>query len=232
MPELDGLELTRVIKADRAVADTAVILLTSVKNLAESRHMRAAGCIVCLTKPVRSAQLLSALQAAASAKHDPTSYKSIVALEKNCAMSGYGSAASSPLRALVVEDNVVNQKVAVRLLEKLGLHADVAANGRQAIEMLGLWPYDVVFMDCQMPVLDGYGATVEIRRHGPNQSVRIVAMTADVTVRARERCMESGMDDFITKPVSRESVRLMVEKWAAPCAPGGLPFRNNSGAIS
>lgn len=215
MPELDGLELTRAVKADGALADTAVILLTSVGDLGKWRHMRAAGCVVCLSKPVRSAQLLSALRTAAPAKHEDTSYQSIAALEKSCAMHDYPPAASSPIRALIVEDNVVNQKVAARLLEKLGLHADIAANGRAAIEMLGLLPYDVVFMDCQMPVLDGYGAAVEIRRRpGPNQNVRIIAMTADVTVRARERCMESGMDDFITKPTSRESLSLMVEKWA------------------
>lgn len=111
-------------------------------------------------------------------------------------------ASSSELRVLVVEDNAVNQKVAVMMLMRLGVRADVAGNGKEALGMLRLLPYDVVLMDCQMPEMNGYEATAEIRKmEGANRHVRIIAMTADVMVGSRERCLNAGMDDFVSKPV-------------------------------
>ena len=93
--------------------------------------------------------------------------------------------------------------------------ADMASNGQEAIEKADALPYDLVFMDCHMPVLDGYEATAEIRRRQrPNHIMRIIAITAEATVSAREQCMQAGMDDFITKPMSPGSLRLMIEKWA------------------
>ena len=122
-------------------------------------------------------------------------------------MSVAGRFAGSALRVLVVEDNVVNQRVAVRMLERLGLRADVAGDGRQALEMLLLAPYDVIFMDCQMPEMDGYEAAAEIRRlEGQNPRVTIIAMTADVLKGSRERCLKAGMDTFISKPVKLDDL--------------------------
>lgn len=214
MPEIDGLELTKAVKADSALQTTIVILLTSVSDLGESRQMRAVGCAACLTKPVRNSQLLNALLTSWSVRLQEKSHRSIMALEKNCAMSDQELAENSSLRVLIVEDDVVNQKVAARLLEKLGINADITANGQEAVEKLDLLPYDLVFMDCQMPVLNGYEATAEIRRRQqPKQSVRIIALTADATVQAREQCRQAGMDDLITKPVSLDRLKLMVEKW-------------------
>ena len=118
------------------------------------------------------------------------------------------------MRGLVVEDNVVNQKVASRLLEKLGLRADVAANGREAIRMLEMLPYDLVFMDCQMPEMNGYEATEEIRRlEGSKRHVTIVAMTAEATVSCQEQCTKAGMDGFISKPVKVEDVIQAIRDW-------------------
>ncbi len=109
---------------------------------------------------------------------------------------------SSPARVLVVEDNPLNQKVAGRLLKRIGIRSDLAVNGLEALRMLQSQPYDVVLMDCQMPEMDGYQATAMLRRmEGPNQRVRVIALTADA-VGGRERCLAAGMDDFISKPVS------------------------------
>jgi CheY-like chemotaxis protein len=122
-----------------------------------------------------------------------------------------------PIRVLVAEDNVVNQKVAIRMLEKLGLRADVAGNGREAVEMLRILPYDIVFMDCQMPEMNGYEAIGEIRhREHPNRHVPVIAMTADAIAGSRERCIEAGMDDYIAKPVKMEALIDALKRWAIP----------------
>jgi CheY-like chemotaxis protein len=119
-----------------------------------------------------------------------------------------------PVRVLVAEDNIVNQKVAQRMLEKLGMRPDLAANGREAVEMFGLLPYHLIFMDCQMPEMDGYAATREIRRkEGANEHVPIVAMTAEVLAGRREQCLAAGMDDYIAKPVKMEILFEALRKW-------------------
>jgi CheY-like chemotaxis protein len=118
-----------------------------------------------------------------------------------------GKFAGLPIRVLVVEDNIVNQKVASRLLERLGLRADVACDGREAIAMLEMMPYDLIFMDCQMPEMNGYEATAEIRRReGKDRHVPIVAMTAEATVTCKEQCSAVGMNGYISKPVRMDDI--------------------------
>ena len=125
-----------------------------------------------------------------------------------------------PVRVLVAEDNVVNQKVAVKLLEKLGIRADVAADGREAVELCAMLPYDLIFMDCQMPEMDGYAATAEIRqRQGANGRPAIIAMTAEVMEGCREHCIASGMDDYISKPVRRDDIIEALKKWVPKAIP-------------
>jgi CheY-like chemotaxis protein len=121
---------------------------------------------------------------------------------------------------LVVEDNLVNQKVAVRLLENMGCRVDVAANGHEAVEASDRNPYDCIFMDCQMPELDGYEATGLIRRReagaGAGSHVPIIAMTANALEGDRERCLAVGMDDYVSKPVKRDELESTLERWAPP----------------
>ncbi len=113
-----------------------------------------------------------------------------------------------------MDDNTTNQKVGRLMLENLGCRVDTAANGKEAVEMLELLPYDTVFMDCEMPEMDGYEATAEIRRRMTGQQrIPIIAMTAKAIQGDRERCLDSGMDDYITKPVRLEDIEAALERW-------------------
>ena len=119
----------------------------------------------------------------------------------------------SGIRVLIAEDNVVNQKVAKLMLRKLGLRADVAANGVEAVRMLDLAPYDIILMDCHMPEMDGYAATREIRRgEGSNRRGNIIAMTAEAMSGARDQCLLSGMDDYVSKPIRLEDLFEVLQK--------------------
>lgn len=120
-----------------------------------------------------------------------------------------------PAKVLLVEDNPINQAVAIAMLKKLGCSVDVAENGLRAVEMAGQSDYHIVIMDCMMPVMDGYQATVEIRRFelSAGGRVPIVALTANATTYDRPRCLEAGMDDYMTKPVSIEALYTMLYRW-------------------
>jgi len=128
---------------------------------------------------------------------------------------------STTRRVLVADDNAVNQRVASRMLERLGLRTDVAGNGLEAVRMLRALPYDAIFMDCQMPEMDGYAATREIRRtEKPGHHITIIAMTAEALAGAREQCLAAGMDDYIAKPVMLSDLSKAIDKWLVP-----EPFR-------
>jgi signal transduction histidine kinase/DNA-binding response OmpR family regulator len=237
MPGMDGATLARAIKSDPAIRGTVLVMLTSVGYLDAVRHTESASLDACLSKPVRQSQLLNTLATAWSKQQhvalaDAARPASRIA-EMKSALAG--RSAGWPIRVLVAEDNVVNQKVAVHMLERLGLRADVAANGRETVRMFELLPYDLVFMDCQMPEMDGYEAAGEIRRReGPGRRVAIIAMTADAMAGCREQCLEAGMDDFVNKPVAMEALFEALQRWVpvkepAPEAPGpAQPFVGQS----
>jgi signal transduction histidine kinase/DNA-binding response OmpR family regulator len=220
MPGMDGAEVAGAIKADPAIRDTVVVLLTSVGEWSElSRRTEGARVDASLVKPVRQSQLLNTLATAWSKNKEITLVGSLAsarrAVQANSELAGEFSGLS--LRVLLAEDNPVNRQVAAHMLGKLGIRPDVAVNGREAVEMFGVSPYDLIFMDCQMPELDGYAATREIRsRERRGRQVRIVAMTAEVMEGARELCIEAGMDDYVSKPVQRDQMIEALRKWHVP----------------
>jgi signal transduction histidine kinase/CheY-like chemotaxis protein len=216
MPGMDGAELARAVKANAQIRETVVVLLTSVSQWIAVRQKESGTIDASLVKPVRQSQLLNTLSTAWSKKHQlsvPTHARADRPVEE---MRGALAVlfGGLPVRVLVADDNIVNQRVALRMLEKLGMRPDLAADGREALEKFGLLPYDLIFMDCQMPEMDGYAATREIRRReGPNQHVPIVAMTAEVLAGCRERCLAAGMDDHLPKPVKMEFLFEALRKW-------------------
>jgi len=218
MPGMDGVEVAGAIKADPAIRDTLVVMLTSIGHWSELRT-EGARVDASLVKPVRESHLLNALATTWSKKlegaHVGRSTLAREAVHVDSKLAGEFS--SLAVRVLVAEDNLVNRKVATLMLGKLGIRPDVAANGREAIEMFEITPYDLIFMDCQMPELDGYAATRKIRslQRGGHR-VTIIAMTAEAMEGSREVCLAAGMDDYISKPVKRNEICEALRKWLAP----------------
>ncbi len=211
MPSMDGAMLAAAIKSDPRICGCVIVMLTSIGNWGEVRRLEGASIDACLVKPVRNSQLLNTLVSTWSRHLERTSLDREILSRTSTSTAGRptlaGKFAGLSIRVLVVEDNIVNQKVASRLLERLGLRADVAGNGREAIEMLEMMPYDLVFMDCQMPEMNGYEATAEIRRReGKDRHVPIVAMTAEASVTSKEQCLAAGMDSYIPKPVRLDDI--------------------------
>ena len=224
MPGMDGATLAREIKADPLTRDTVLVMLTSVGYSSAMKQTEGASVDACLPKPVRQSQLLNTLATVWSKKQRMASVDAAKPANRTAEMksvlSGRSAAGWLPIRVLMAEDNAINQKVGVRMLERLGLRADVAANGREAVRMFELLPYDLVFMDCQMPEMDGYEATREIRRReGAGRQVAIIAMTADAMAGCREQCLAAGMDDFIAKPVAMEAMFEALQRWAPAKGP-------------
>ena len=196
MPEMDGLELARAIRRLRDESELRLVLLTSLSGLPQTRS--AGEFSAQLTKPIKASQLYNALLRALA---EP-------AMEPAAVAAGAGDMPeSSSLRILLAEDNSVNQKVALRILERLGHRADVASNGLQALEALERQTYDVVLMDVQMPEMDGLDASRRICERWPDESrPRIIAMTANAMIEDREACFAAGMDDYVAKPVRPEEL--------------------------
>src|SRR5438046_3803316 len=205
MPDVDGFELARSIKSDPRIASVRLVMLTSLGQRGDGAKARDAGIAAYLTKPVKQSQLFDCLTTVLNTT--PMSDELRTASNLVTRHTFHETKQMSHKLILLAEDNVVNQKVAVRQLQKLGYRADTVANGREAVEALSRIPYDLVLMDCQMPEMDGYEATTEIRRReGAAKHTAIVAMTAHALCGDREKSIAAGMDDHITKPVKQEEL--------------------------
>jgi signal transduction histidine kinase/DNA-binding response OmpR family regulator len=215
MPEMDGAAVASAIKGDAELREAVVILLTSVGHIGELRNMAGVEVDASLLKPVRQSQLLNAMTGAWSQRAQRVAAGAGArGTERETRMLDRGRYEGSTLRVLIAEDNVVNQKVAAKMLERMGLRTDVAANGREAVAMLEMLPYDLVLMDCHMPEMDGYEATAEIRRReSEGRRVPIIAMTAEAMEGSRENCLRAGMDDYVVKPVKVAELGEAVRRW-------------------
>jgi CheY-like chemotaxis protein len=208
MPEMDGAQLATAIHARRLPYKLPLVLLTSFGRREED--LSTGHFVASLTKPVKAAQLYDILLNVLS---DTVTQRSPAPPQVSFDAT---MATRFPLRLLLAEDNVINQRVALKTLERMGYRADVAANGFEVLDALSRQRYDVVLMDVQMPELDGLEATRRIGREvPPARRPYIIAMTANAMQGDRERCLEAGMDDYISKPVRVEELVAALERSAA-----------------
>ena len=225
MPGMDSESLARAIKADPALRETVLVMLTSIGQRGDARRLAEAGFAAYLVKPVRPSELMDTLTTVWGARTQNLSTPLITRhtlAEVRAAKTPPPVETSQHNRAyvLVAEDNIVNRKVAAGMLEELGCRVDVACSGREAVERAAQLAYDLVFMDCQMPEMDGYQATAEIRTHeGATRHTPIIAMTAHNMEGDREKCLAAGMDDYASKPVEPAKLQEFIDKWVPRTMP-------------
>ena len=233
MPEMDGLVLAHAIRVEPALAGLRLVLLTSVGYRGQAAEARQAGIAATLAKPIRQSQLFDCLATVmgAPAGSDGEAPPHVAPALGSDGPPRPMEQDGPRLRVLVAEDNKVNQKVALRLLELRGCQVDLVANGQEAVAAVQRLRYDVVLMDCQMPVMDGFEATRAIRAgEGPTRRTPIIAMTAGAMAGDRERCLEAGMDDYITKPVTGAALDRGLAPWLGIGAPATADDAGGNGA--
>ncbi|HSQ84987.1 MAG TPA: response regulator, partial [Desulfobacterales bacterium] len=228
MPGMDGETLGRKIKQDSDLKNTILVLMTSIGKRGDARRLEKIGFAGYLTKPVKQSQLYDCLVTVSGLGNEPTSEQPMSIFTRHTIFEKRTREA----RILLAEDNITNQKVALNTLKKFGYNADVVKNGKEAFEALKKIPYDIVLMDCQMPVMDGYEATNEIRKwektpkdgtadcsdstpesEARSKRIPIIAMTAHALKGDREKCLTAGMDDYIAKPIHPKKLHDVIEKW-------------------
>jgi PAS domain S-box-containing protein len=212
MPEMDGEALGRAVKADQGLKDTALVMVTSWGQRGDAARIKEIGFSAYLTKPIKQSQLFDCLVTVLGRPSHGAEEEEKPGLVTRHTLAE----AQHRARILLVEDNVVNQKFALRLLEKSGYRADAVGNGKEAVTALEMDAYDLVLMDVQMPEMDGYEATGVIRdpqSKVQNHHVPIIAMTAHAMKGDRERCIEAGMDDYISKPIRAQKLAEVIERF-------------------
>ncbi len=213
MPGMNGIALAEVIKADSRLARARIIILTSLGNLMDDAQLERIGVDACLVKPVKQARLYECLTGMRSPPRKTVETKPLAQTTPG--------APAEPLRILLAEDNAINQKVAVAQLRKLGYSPDVVGNGLEALETAQPNRYDVILMDCQMPQMDGYESSRQIRQREKAENskpVYIIAMTANAMQGDREKCLEAQMNDYLSKPVKVTDLRAALERSQAGSA--------------
>ncbi len=208
MPGVDGAELGWIIKNDEDVSSTKLIMLTAVGQRGEAKKMADIGFEGFLTKPLKQSLLYDCLANIDNNAHMDSEEdvpqivtRHLINEQKKC-------------RILLAEDNLINRKVAIKLLEKIGYETDCAFNGKEAVEAVQQTAYDLILMDMQMPEMDGIEATQTIRGNEPTgERIPIIAMTANAMKGDREKCLEAGMDDYLSKPVNPKKLEEALTRW-------------------
>ncbi|HTP97450.1 MAG TPA: PAS domain S-box protein, partial [Burkholderiales bacterium] len=216
MPGMDGIALARAIRADPELAATRLILLSSLSAAEPAAVAREAGFTAVLNKPVRRAELYQCIAGALAPAQGAAAPSQPDAAQRPALLSA---------QVLLVEDNTVNQEVCAAMLRMLDCEVDVADDGRAGVEMAFARQYDVVLMDCQMPMMDGFEAAATIRTREaelnaelaaaglPERHMPIVALTANAMEGDRERCLDAGMDDYLAKPFKKEQLHALLARW-------------------
>jgi two-component system, sensor histidine kinase and response regulator len=220
MPELDGFELSRKIREVNSLSRIPIILLTSIGDIGDGRACRDIGIQGYLPKPTRRDDLKKAVISVIGLSDAAQEEEKLKLVTRHSIAEDY----RKDIQVLLVEDYPTNQQVVMRHLYKAGYQVDIAENGQQAVAAFKRKHYDLILMDIQMPVMDGYGATKAIRQWeekmkremdgaGRQERVPIIAMTAHATIGYRERCLREGMDDYLSKPLHREDMIACLDKW-------------------
>ena len=225
MPGMDGETLGRIIHADKRMNDIRMVLQTSMGMRGDARRLEEIGFAAYMTKPIRHQEFKAVLSLALT-NRDGTEPKPWSIATRHTARETLNLFAGCKARILLVEDNITNQQVALGILKKLGLRADAVANGAEALNALEILPYDLVLMDVQMPVMDGFETTKIIRNYelgitnkaqtddsSSSFVIPIIAMTAHAMQGDRDRCIEAGMNDYVTKPISPQALAEVLDKW-------------------
>jgi signal transduction histidine kinase/DNA-binding response OmpR family regulator len=224
MPGQDGFTVAEQIKEDPELTTATVLMLSSAAQLADAARCRELGISCYLVKPVRQADLLAAIQKALG----ETSLPQRPARSRS-PLSPSASGSKARLRILVAEDNVVNQKLALRLLEKRGHQVVLAGDGQEALAALEREAFDLVLMDVHMPVLDGFAtiAALRVREEQTGQHLPVIALTADAMKGDRERCLEGGFDDYVSKPIDAQQLFAAIKRLAVSTAEVGSKDSTN-----
>jgi len=215
MPDMDGMDFCEIVRSAPQWQDISLVVLSSNPQRGDASRFRSAGVNGFLSKQLRDQYLRAAIHQVFSDKR--INNKRLVTrftIQGQDAPRSEEIVSEGSVSVLLVEDNIVNQKLAARMLEKAGCNVDVANNGKEAVKRWLDENYQMIFMDCMMPVMDGYEATREIRRQEEESGLSrtpIIALTANAMEGERERCQGAGMDEFITKPVKAKQLKSVVE---------------------
>ena len=219
MPEMDGEHTTQAIKGDSRWQDLPVVIITSLGRRGDATRMQTLGCAGYLLKPIKQAQLHSILETVLGQRTTPDEPQTFVT-RHTISEQQKTKVDNQEIHILLAEDNHINRKVAVNLLQRANYKVDAVENGRLAVEALQRTPYNLILMDVQMPEVDGFEATKMIRDHeGAARHTPIIAMTAHAMKGDRERCLEAGMDDYISKPLEPDQVFATIQRWTQFTSP-------------
>jgi two-component system, sensor histidine kinase and response regulator len=226
MAGMEGLALARQLSAHARFAGIPMVGICHLGERPDGPAMRSAGMLAALVKPVRQSELSSWLNTAIACSPEHPQAELAAAPRRQIQLKPFREIAQSfphaaPERAriLLVEDHPVNRRVALKMLERLGCRAESVTNGREALDALARTAYNIVLMDCQMPEMDGYEATREIRRLGGGTAkIAIIGLTAHALAGDRQKCLDAGMDDYLSKPFLPEDLAAMLSRWL----PGGV----------